>query len=94
MSRTLEQVGRSADLHRAAARHHHYLVGEGQGLHLIVRDVDQRELELVVNLLELAPQLPLEVRVDHGERLVEQHCRHVFTHQATAERDFLLGIGC
>ena len=69
--------GGAADLHRAAARHHHHLLGEGQRLDLVVRDVDQRELELVVDLLELAAQLPLQVRVDHGQRLVEQHRRHV-----------------
>ena len=36
----------AADLHRPAARHHHHLLGEGQRLDLVVRDVDQRELEL------------------------------------------------
>ena len=35
-----------SDLHRAAARHHHHLVGEGQRLDLVVRDVDQRQLQL------------------------------------------------
>ena len=83
----------AADLHRPAARHHHHLLGEGERLDLVVRDVDQRQLELVVDLLELAPQLPLEVRVDHRQRLVEQHRRHVLAHQAAAERDLLLGVG-
>ena len=94
VSRTLEQIGCAADLHRPAASHDHDLVGEREGLHLVMRDVDQRELELVVDLLQLAPQLPLEMRIDHGQRLVEQHCRHVFAHQAAAERDLLLGVGC
>jgi hypothetical protein len=49
-----------------------------------MRDVDQRELELVVDLLQLAAQLPLQVRVDHGQRLVEQHRRHILAHQAAA----------
>ncbi len=79
-----QRIGR-AHLHRFAACHHHHLVGKGQRLHLIVRHVDQCELELVVDLLELAPQLPLEVRVDHRERLVEQHRRHIGAHQATAQ---------
>ena len=83
----------AADLHRPAARHHHHLLGEGQRLDLVVGDVDQGELELVVDLLELAPQLPLEVRVDHRQRLVEQHRRDVLAHQAAAERDLLLGVG-
>ena len=77
---------------RAAARHHHHLVGEGQCFDLVVRHIDQRELELVVDLLELAAQLPLEVRVDHRQRFIEQHRAHVFAHQAAAEADLLLGI--
>ncbi len=89
----LEQLARGADLHRAAARHDHHLVGEGQRLDLVVRDVDQRELELVVDLLELAAQLPLQMRVDDGQRLVEEHGRHVLAHQAAAQRDLLLGVG-
>ena len=85
--------GRAADLHRAAARHHDHLVGERQRLDLVVRDVDQRQLQLVVDLLQLAAQLPLQVRVDHRQRLVEQHRRDVLAHQAAAERDLLLRIG-
>jgi hypothetical protein len=91
--RPLEQRIGAADLHRAAAGHHHHLVGKGQRFHLVVRDVDQGQLQLVVDLLELAPQLPLQVRVDHGQRLVEQHGAHVFTHQAAAQADLLLGVG-
>ena len=91
--RPVEQLRGAADLHRPAARHHHHLVGEGQRLDLVVRDVDQGELELLVDLLELAPQLPLEVRVDHRQRLVEQHRGDVLAHQAAAERDLLLGVG-
>jgi len=93
MLRALEQrIGR-AQLHDLAPAHHHHLVREGERFHLIVRDIDQRELELVVDLLELAPQLPLEVRIDHGERLVKQHGRDVGAHQAAPQRDLLLLVG-
>ena len=68
-------------------------LGEGQRLDLVVGDVDQGELQLVVDLLELPPQLPLEMRIDDRERLVEQHRRDVLAHQAAAERDLLLGVG-
>lgn len=43
--------------------------------------------------MSLLAQLPLEVRVDHRERLVEQHGRHIGAHQSTAQRDLLLGVG-
>ncbi|MNE15670.1 hypothetical protein D3C80_1085890 [compost metagenome] len=56
-------------------------------------DVDHGDVELLVDLLELAPQLPLQVRVDHRQRLVEEDRRHVIAHQAAAHGDFLLFIG-
>ncbi len=93
VARALEQLRCGADLHRAAACHHDDLLRERQRLDLVVRDVDQRQLQLGVNLLQLAPQLPLQVRVDDGQRLIEQHRTHVFAHQAAAERDLLFGIG-
>jgi hypothetical protein len=93
MRRPLEQrVGRS-HLHGLAARHHHHLVGKGQRLGLVVGHVDQRQAEFVVDFLELAPQLPFQVRIDDGQRLVEQDGRHVLAHQPTSQRDLLLGVG-
>ena len=91
--RPVEELRGAAGLDRAAARHHHHLLGEGERLDLVVGDVDQGELELLVDLLELPAQLPLEVRIDDRERLVEQHRRDVLAHQAAAERDLLLGVG-
>ena len=88
-----EQLLRRAGLHHAALVHHHDRVGEGQRLGLVVRDVDHREVERAVQHLELRAQLPLQPRIDHGERLVEQDRRHVGAHQAAAERDLLLGVG-
>jgi hypothetical protein len=49
----------AAGLHRAPRVITTHLVGEGQRLDLVVGDVDQGQLEFVVDLLELAPQLPL-----------------------------------
>ena len=90
--RPLEQRFRPALLHHLAFGHDDDLIGKGQRFHLIVRHVDQRELQLLVNLLELAAQLPLQVRINDGERLIEQDGRHVLAHQAAAQRDLLLGI--
>ncbi|CFE02812.1 Uncharacterised protein [Bordetella pertussis] len=92
MRGTLEQVVGRTHLHRASARHHHHPLGERQGLGLVVRDIDQGQLELVVDFLQLAPQLPLQVRVDHRQRLVEQDGRHIAAHQAAPQRDLLLGV--
>ena len=60
---------------------------------MIVGNVDHGDIELLVNLLELAPQFPLQVRVDHRQRLVEQDRRHVIAYQATAHGDFLFFVG-
>ena len=56
-------------------------------------DVDHGDVELLVDLLELAAQLPLEVGVDDRQRFIEQDGGHVIAHQATAHRDLLLLVG-
>ena len=91
--RSLEQGFRRAHLHRTAPAHHDDLLGKGQRLDLVMRHVDQGQLQFVMNLLELAAQLPFELRVDDGQRFIEQHGRHILAHQTAAERDLLLGIG-
>ena len=47
----------------------------------------------MVNLLELAAQLPLQVRVDHRQRLVEHDDVDVGAHQAAAQGNLLLAVG-
>src|SRR3546814_11168278 len=49
--------------------------------------------EAPVQRLELGAELPLHVRVDDGQRLVEQDGVDVVAHQAAAERDLLLLVG-
>ena len=49
-------------LNDAAVMHDDDRVGEGQRLGLVVRDVDHREVELAMQLLEHRPQLPLQMR--------------------------------
>ena len=91
--RPLEQLDRRADLDDHALMHHHDLVGEGERLGLVVGDVDHGPRDALVQLLELGAQLPLEVRVDHGQRLVEHDDVDVRAHQPAAERDLLLAVG-
>ncbi|MNY30120.1 hypothetical protein D3C86_1642080 [compost metagenome] len=45
-----------------------------------------------MDFLELAPQFPLQLRVNHGQGFVEQNGRHVAAHQPTAQRYLLLGV--
>ena len=89
----LEQFLGRAHLHHPAVVHDHHLVGEGQRLGLVVGDVDHRVPEFVVQLLQLGPQLPLHMRIDHRQRLVEKQRVDVLPHHAAAQRDLLLGIG-
>ncbi|MNC75470.1 hypothetical protein D3C75_1270040 [compost metagenome] len=46
-----------------------------------------------MDLLELASQFPLQVRVDHRQRLVEQDRRHIVAHQPAPHGDFLFFVG-
>ena len=93
VGRALEQLVRRAGLHHRAVVHHHHLVGEGERLGLVVGHVDHGEVEPAVELLQGRAQLPLQMRVDDGQRLVEQDRRDVGAHEAAAERDLLLGVG-
>ena len=56
-------------------------------------DVDHREAELLVQEFELRAQLPLELRVDDGQRFVEEDGVDVLADQAATERYLLLGVG-
>nr|BFE78626.1 hypothetical protein GCM10020093_012270 [Planobispora longispora] len=85
-----EQFGRLARLHDLPVLEDDHLVGEGQGLGLVVGDVDERVAGVAVDLLELAAQRPLQRRIDHGEGLVEQHRRDVGADQPAAHADDLL----
>ena len=91
--RSVEQFVRRSDLHHRAVIHHDHRLGEGQRLGLVVRHVDHGAPDLRVELLQLGAQLPFQLRIDDGQRLVEQDRGHVFAHEAAAERDLLLGVG-
>ena len=88
-----EQLHRRADLHDLAQVHDHDPIGERQRLGLVVGDVDHRPLQLVVQLLELGAEQPFQMRVDHGERLIEHDDVDVGAHEPAAERDLLLAVG-
>ena len=83
----VELVG-GADLLDAAAVHHDHVVGEFERFLLIVRHEHARDVELVVQLAQPAPQVLAHARVERAERLVEQ--QHARPHRERArERDAL-----
>ena len=55
--RAFEQVDRRADLHDRALMHDHDLVGKSEGLGLVVGHIDHRGADLLVQFLQLGPQL-------------------------------------
>ena len=92
--RPLEQLGRRADLHDLAVVHHDDLVGEGQRLGLVVRDIDHGEVEA-----RGAAAFSCE-RSSHfrcGSMTVSGSSNRIAAtsgaDQAAAERDLLLHVG-
>ena len=79
-------------MHRTPPCHDDNLLGKSERFDLVMGDINQRQLELVMNLLELAAQLPFEVRVNHRQRLVEQDRRHIGTYQTPPQGDFLFRV--
>ena len=61
-----------ADLLHATVIHDEDPVAERDRLHLVVRDVDRRGLELAVQVRELDAHLRPQLRIEVRERLVEQ----------------------
>jgi hypothetical protein len=58
-----------------------------------VGDIDQRQFQLFVDLLELPPQMPFQMGIDDGQGFIEEHGRHIASHQAASQGYFLFGIG-
>ncbi len=92
VGRPVEQFAGRSHLHHGAVMHHHDRIGEGQRLGLVVGDIDHADIELLVQLLQLRSQLPFEMRIDHGQRLVEQDRRDIRPHQPPTKRYLLLRI--
>ena len=86
--RTVVDLLRRADLLQAPADHHRDPVAERHRLHLVVRDVDGRDAEPVVQLLQLGAHLHAQLRVQVRQRLVQQeHLR--LAHERAAHRHAL-----
>ncbi len=68
----LVDLVRVADLDDLAVAHDRHPVGHGQRLFLVVRDVQERDADPLLQRLELDLQRPAELGVQRAERLVEQ----------------------
>jgi hypothetical protein len=67
----------------------HHLVGHAHGLGLVVRDVDDGELQPLLQLAQLAAHLLAQLGVQVGQRLVHQAHRRL-RHQRACQRHALL----
>ena len=86
--RMVVQLVRRALLHDVPVLHQHDVVGHGHGLGLVVRDVDGRNAQLELDLLELVAHLIAQLRVEIAQRLIEQEHLRV-AHQRAAQRNAL-----
>ena len=73
-----------------AGVHHRQPVGDGERLLLVVRDVHGRDAEPAQQLGELVAQRFLQLRVEGGERLVEQ--QHARAHGHGARQGHALAL--
>ena len=87
--RLLVDLARAADLLDPAAVHDRDPVGHRERLFLVVRHVDERRPELVLDPLQLELHLLAQLHVERAERLVEQQRRGPVDERAR-ERDALL----
>ena len=84
--RALVDVGRRAHLFDAAAIEHREAIAHRERFFLVVRDVDEGEPDLSLDLLQLDLHRLTELQVERAQRLVEQQNLRPH-HQGTRERD-------
>ena len=88
VGRVVVDLLRRAELLQPARRHHRDPVAERHRLDLVVRDVDRRDAEPLVQPLQLGAHLHPELRVEVRQRLVQQeHLR--LAHERPAHRHAL-----
>src|SRR5581483_5360040 len=85
VGRALEQFDRRPDLDDLAVLHYDDLVGESERLGLVVRYIDHGAQDALVEFLQLRAENPLQMRIDHRQRLVEHDDVDVGADEAAAE---------
>ena len=73
----------------APCPHQDHAIGHRHGLDLVVRDVQHRDAEPLLQRANLAAHFAAKLRVEVGERLVHEANRSL-RHDRAAERDALL----
>ena len=89
VGRLFVERARRADLENFALAHDDDGVGQAHRLRLVVGDVDRRDADRAVDVLELRPHLLAQLRIEVRQRLVEQQdLRRIG--DGAGERDALL----
>ncbi len=89
VARKIVDVARRADLLDQPVAHHHDAVRHRQRLFEIVRHVDRRDAEPVLQLAQLDAHVGAQLGVEVRQRLVEQQHRGL-EHEGARQRDALL----
>ncbi|MNQ09483.1 hypothetical protein D3C85_223000 [compost metagenome] len=82
VDRAVVELERRTDLLHPARAHHDDAVGHGHGFHLVVRDVDHGVAQALVQGLDLGAHLHAQLRIQVGQRLVEEEQRGLAHHGA------------
>src|SRR6185503_20439392 len=85
---TIVKLERRASLLDPAVAQQDDPVGQRHGLDLVVRDVDHRSAELLMQAFYLAAHLIAQLRVEIAERLIEKENPRI-AHDGAADRDTL-----
>jgi len=93
MLRIFKKIFGRAGLNNFALIHDHNLLGKGQRLHLIMRDINQGQFELFMDFFELSPQMPFEVGIYYRQRFIKKNGGHIGADQSPSQRYFLFGVG-
>ena len=90
---TLVEIGRTAELLDLAGVHDRDPVRHRHRLFLVVRDVDERDADVVLDRLELELHLLAELQVERAERLVEEEHARLVDERARERYPLLLAAG-
>src|SRR5262250_1592810 len=93
IGRTLVEVLWRSELDDPTVAHDDDAIRHGQRLFLVVRDVDHRELELPLDVLDLELHLLAELLVERAERLVHEQDRWTVGERARERHALLLATG-
>ena len=80
------EILRRAELFESPVVHHSHVIGQHEGLGLIMRDVDERRAECGLQLLELDLHVLAKLQIERAQRLIEEQ-KGRLQHQASRDGD-------